>query len=398
MRVALLTMMEPAGEPGPSCRAFLKVGAMSLARHQLGLVLALGCQRVICLAPAFEGEMIALQHTTEAARASFHVISGSRALASLISAADEVIVLAEGLLAWPGLAAGLLDAGPVVLVQPVETGLAAGFERVDLVHTAAAAFCIPGRLAERLEDLPGDVDVCSALQRIALQAGIPQRLLPEEAALGGRWSMVTSEAGAHALEGAWIRLHIAGEGEPTPAMSFARRAVRLIGPALLDAGSGGTVVALVALVVALLGLVTGWFGFAATGFCCCAVSWVLFLCSDLLARIERDSLAAPASAMPRIEIFGAVMDVMLVVLLAWNVALAPGQGWVQRGFAPAVLLGLARMVPQVMGGRWARWLGDRALLAGVLALAAAFSLTGEVVGALTLGMLGLGIFATRARG
>ena len=397
-------MMEPGGDaggPGVSgtgSRAFLKVGAMSLARHQLGLVLALGCERVICLAAAFEGEMIALQHIAEAAHASFYVISGTRGLASLISAADEVIVLADGLLAWPSLAAGLLDSGPVVLVQPIESGLAAGFERVDLNHAAAAAFRISGSLVERLNDLPSDADACSALQRIALQSGVPQRPLPEEAASSGRWSMVTSEAGAHALEAAWIRLHIADEGEPTPALSVARRAVRLLGPALLDAGSGGIVVAMVALVVALLGLVTGWFGYAATGFCCCAVSWVLFLSSDLLGRIERDSLAGPASGLSRIEAFGGVMDAILVVLTAWNVALAPGQGWVQRGFAPVILLGLARMVPKVVGGRWARWLGDRALLSGVLALAAAFSLTGEVVGVLTMGMLGLGIFATRARG
>ena len=397
-------MMESAGEPGETGssgatrRAFLKVGAMSLARHQLGLVLALGCQRVICLAAAFEGEMIALQHIAEAAHAGFHVISSTRGLAPLISAADEVLVLGDGLLAWPGLAAELLGSAPVVLVQPAESGLAAGFERLDINHAAAAAFRIPGNLVERLNYMPADVDVCSALQRIALQAGVPQRPLPEEAATSGRWSMVTSEASAHALEAAWIRLHIAGEGEPTPALTLARRAVRLIGPALLDAGSGGTVVALVALVVALLGLVTGWFGFAATGFCCCAGSWVLFLASDLLGRIERDSLAAPAGGIARIEAFGAVMDVILVVLVAWNVVLAPGQGWVQRAFAPLVLLGLARMVPQVVGGRWARWLGDRALLAGVLALSAAFSLTGEVVGALSLGMLGLGIFAARARG
>jgi len=403
LRVALLTMMEPTGDTGSpgftgeNRRAFLKVGAMSLARHQLGLVLALGCERVVCLTPAFDGEMVALQHVAESAHASFHVISSPSGLAGLVSAADELIVLGEGLLAWPALARGLLSGAPVVLVQPVEVGLATGFERVDLHYAGAAALRMPGSLVEQLEELPGDVDIVSALQRIALQAGVARQPLPEEAIVPGRWSLVTCEADAHAIESAWIRLHITGESTFAPALVLARRAVRLMGPALLHAGSGATVVGLVALVLALLGLVAGWFGYAAAGLCCCAGSWVLFLASGLLTRVEQASQTVDDDhIIDRMALFGWVMDVVLVVLIAWNVALAPGQGWVQRGFAPVMLLGLVRMMPPVLGGGWALCLADRALLCGTLALAAAFGLLTEAVGLLSLGILGLGLFATRA--
>ena len=89
-------MMEPSAADSAIPRAFLHVGGLTLARQQLGLALALGCERIACVARGLTPEMLALQHAAEKAGAQFHVITGPRALSGLVTATDEVLALAEG--------------------------------------------------------------------------------------------------------------------------------------------------------------------------------------------------------------------------------------------------------------------------------------------------------------
>ena len=394
MRIALLSMIEPARVVGELPRAALRVGGVSLARHQLGVVIALGCQRIICLSPGIDAELMALQHVAEDAGANFHRISGPIGLLGLVSAGDELIALNEGLLAWPELAISLLDAGPAVLVQPVETGLAAGFERMDINHAAAGALRIPGRLVERLAELPGDYDAYSALQRVALQAGVLQRLLPPEAHEGGRWSLVTGEADAHAVEAAWIRLHTTVSGQATPAMKVARKAVRMFGPALLHAGSSGTMVAIGGVVLELLGLVLGWFGLAVSGLVCCAAAWVLFLSASLFGRVERSSLRLPLPALAPITVYGWLIDGGLALIMTWNFASPLTRSLAGRAFAPLILLGLTRLVARVIGNAKGQWLEDRSVLALVLAIAGLAGGLAPAIGTAALAVLGLGLYTS----
>ncbi len=70
----------------------------SLAERQLDLVLSLGCERIVCLSQGFDRGLVALQHRAEAAGAKFNLIAGPRPLAGLVNAADELLVVGEGLL------------------------------------------------------------------------------------------------------------------------------------------------------------------------------------------------------------------------------------------------------------------------------------------------------------
>ena len=407
MRVALIFATEISSHgPGHATavpRALLRVGGASLARHQLALALALGCERVICVAPVLDAGLVALQHVAEAGAARFHVVTGVRGLVALVSAADEVIALADGLLAWPELAIGLLRAGPAVLVQPIEAGLVAGFERIDINHASAGALRVPGHLVERLAEMPADCDVFSSLLRAALQARLAQRMLPAEVYESGRWSLVRSEAEAHVVEQAWIRLHSLRAGGSTPTGVIARHAVRRFGPAMLHAGSNGVVLAVAALLLALLGLLASWFDLPAIGFAACAISWVLFATSALLRRIERDSLGLPALGIDREMVLGWTMDGILATLMASTIPPVMGQIVAARAFAPVMLLGLARLVPRTLaseagsagGAGWAGWLGDRAVLALVLAGAAWVKLAGPASAVLAVLYLGIGLFAGR---
>lgn len=372
----------PAVDPAATVarpRAFLQVGGATVAKHQLALCQAMDCQRVICLAKGLAPELVALQHAAEASGMQFHVVGGARQAAALITATDELLVLADGLLVALAGALPLIEAGHGMLVQPVETGVSLGFERVDINHASAGAMRIPGRLAERLGELPPDCDVASALTRIALQAGVTQRPVPLEAREGVSWRIVRDEAEAHAIETGWIDLHMQQGRAATLGTALARFGVRSFGPALLHAGSGGNALAIGAGVFLLMAMGAGWFGWTATALVLMAICWTVRHAAELLSRIERDSLSRPASRIPRETLFGWLLDAGLVALITWSVGVVLPRWPFDFVIAPLFLLCLLRIVPPMIARGWAPWLEDRALLCLLLAIASAAGALIQVV-------------------
>ncbi|HPB22566.1 MAG TPA: hypothetical protein PLL48_09580 [Novosphingobium sp.] len=361
-------MLEPASEGSTMPRAALRVGGLSIGRQQLGLVLALECERVVCIAAGVTPAIIDLQHAAEAAGAQFHVVSSARALVGLVTAGDELIALGDGLFTSAQPAIDLLSQGQAVLVQPIEQGLAAGFERIDINHASAGGLRIPGRLVEPLGELPPDCDAMSALQRIALQAGVRQRAIPPLADGKLFWTMVRSEDEAHALEPLWIRQRTSEDGPLGPARMLGRVAVRGFGPALLHSGSGGRVVAAAAAISALIALVAGWFGLAVLGLAICALGWVLREAAALLARVEAEH-APIRRGVDSHAAYGWLLDGVMVLLMGWGMQTHAALPFWDRYFPPLMLVGLLRILPRALGERWRAWSEDRALLA--IALAAA---------------------------
>lgn len=355
-------MLEPAVESGLGARAFLRIGGLTVARQQLALALALQCERIVCIAPALTNPIVELQHLAERAGAHFHVIPGARPLVGLVTATDELIVLADGLFASTAEACDLLSDGQSVLVQPIEQGLAAGFERIDLNHAAAGAMRLPGRLAERLGDLPADCDAVSSLQRIALQAGVRQRAIMPAGQDGLFWTLVRSDAEAHAIEPLWIRQRTRDAGSLGPSRALALLGVRGFGPAMLHAGTGGNAILIAALASILLALSAGWFGFVATGLGLCAVGWLLHQTASLLVRIERDETAAPMR-INGLGLFSWAIDGVLIVLLAAATLGGGEHKFLDSLFPPFMLIALLRILSALPTGRWSGWLSDRGLAA-----------------------------------
>lgn len=387
-------MTEPAGGGGAGLRAWLQLGGVSVARHQLTLALALGCQRIVCLADGIDPALIDLQHLAEQAGARFHVIGAAGGLLGMVTTGDELIVLADGLLAWPASAVALVEAGAGVLVQPVAAGLAAGFERLDADHAAAGLLRLPGRLVERLAELPADCDAFAALQRIALQAGLPRRELPEGLLAAGQWLLLRDEQGAQVAEPRWIARFSASDGPDWPSQAAARWLARKFAPALFDAGSGAAMIAGSGLVVGLLGLVARWFAMPVLAFGAVALAGLGLGLAEVLARIEARARMAPPGLVTRLLGGGWAFDLLLLVLMAWAIPPIPGTWLLARLFAPLMLLGLLRLVPGVLARGWAAWLHDRVLLA--LGLAAA-SLAGVVPQAIAVAALALLVAALAVR-
>lgn len=366
MRVALLSYVEPvAGEPF-GLRGDLRVGGRSLARHQLGLALALGCMRIIVVAEALTSEVVDLQRLAEAKGARFHLAASAHALLPLVSAEDDLIVLADGLLVLPKLAHGLLDEAPAVLALPIDAGLAAGFERIDINHAFAGAMRLPGRMVAALADLPSEWSPQAALLRIAVQGRVALHLLPDHALGAGRWQLVRSEDEAHHAEPLWLREHTASEHARSPGEWIAARTVETIGPALLHAGTRPVVVALGGAVALLLGIGSGWFGWCTPGFALLALAWLQGRVSGLLVRIERQSLLEPIGRMSTGLWYEALIDVGLVLLMAWrsDAARIAGVPLTVVWFAPLMLMALLHYLPRVVPERRSTWwLRDR-LVAG----------------------------------
>jgi hypothetical protein len=383
-------MLEPVAAGNAQPRAFLRIGGMTVARQQLSLALALDCERVVCIAQGLAPELIELQHAAEAAGAQFHLIPGARPLAGLVTATDELIVLADSLFASTAQAAALLDQGQAVLVQPIEPGLAAGFERIDLNQSAAGAMRLPGRLVERISDLPADCDAASSLQRIALQAGIRQRPIPAPGQDGLFWTLVRGEDEAHAIEPQWIRQRTADGAPLGPSRWLARLAVRGLGPAMLHAGSGPATLAVAAAVAALLAVGAGWLALAPLGLALCAVGWILRESAVLLVRIDSDH-APPRRALGSRVAYGWLIDGIVIALAGWGISPQALPLAYDRYFPAIMLVALLRILPRSLGPRAAAWLEDRALLTLCLAVAIAAGRGSEAIHLAAVGVALAGI-------
>ena len=358
-------MMEPAHAGGTMPRAFLRLGGATLAQHQLMVALAAGCERIACIARALTPELIALQHEAERAGAKFHMISGARALSGLVTANDELLVIGEGLVAALPDALDMLGDAPAILVLPAETAVPQGFERIDLNHAAAGLMLLPGRLVERLNDLPADAEPTSALLRIGLQAGIAQRGVAEPALSAGHWLMVRDEEAAHAAELDWMQRHTAGRGKAS-GMALATLIVRSFGPALLHGGSGGRWLALASYVLLAIAGGAGWFGWHATALGLCAPAWLLHRSACIIERIQSEALGRRTGMLAAEYPFGWLFDTVIGILLLFATPYLPGEAFWQRSISPFMLFGLLGLFAYILPGRWTPWLADRMLLAILL--------------------------------
>ena len=381
-------MTEAATVDGDLPRAFLTVGGRTIARHQLDLALALECRRVICLARHAGAEHVALKRLAQAAGAQFNVVSGARGLAALVGADDELVVLGDGLLVEPRGALELLEAGPAVLVQPSATAVPEGFERIDLHRAAGGAMRIPARLVERLIDLPADYDLASALMRIALQEGVPMREIPEAVRQGPRWRLVRDDHEAQAVESAWIALSLGNARGATPGEAIARKAIHSYGSSLLHAGSDSRMLALGVALLLLLAVGAGWLGATATGLVLIALGSLVERAAVMLKRVEQGTLAPVRPGVPVTAVLDWLIDAALIALVAWQPPHPVGELLRERLFAPMMLICLLRLIPRLFERRSARWLEDRALIAGMLAFAAAAGVLSASVELLALLIVG----------
>jgi len=366
----------------------------SLARRQLDFALAAGCERVIAIGNGALPEAIALRHAAEARGARFQCIGDTHGLLGAVAAADELLVLAPGLLPEDAVALESLERGTAVLVLPAGPGVAAGFERIDLERAWGGALVLPGRLVERLSDLPADSEATAALLRIALQARVAEKRLPEQALAEGSWAVIGRGDDAALRQQAWLKRNLPTSGGIGAARSLARFGLRrfaipLLGHARALAGLWSGVAAMLA--GAIGAAVAGW---PVLGFVLVALG--ALLAEFAIGLVHLRDAPFGASARKRLNLLvPCLVDAALIACAA----LSLDGDWLHRLFPPLVLLGALHASRP---GHWlnlAALLGDRALLAVVFALAAALDLAEPAVmlAALTILALDATVFRARSR-
>ncbi|WEK46944.1 MAG: hypothetical protein P0Y56_01265 [Candidatus Andeanibacterium colombiense] len=365
MRVALISLLQRAGDAPDTPLGMLTLAGRTLAERQLELVLSVGCERIVCLSQGFDSGLIALQNRAEGAGAKFNLIAGPRPLAGLVNAADELIVVAEGLLPAAAEANAALG-GAGVLVLPVEAGIAAGFERIDLNHAWAGVLAMPGRLVERLTQLAPDCDAISALLRIALQGKVPLRNLPEAVLAERRWAVLGGKAQLAELEPEWFRRHVAPPPRFAPGRALARIAMRGIGAKLLMKGWKPSFLAVGGLAAAVLGVTAAALGLPAIGIVACGLGWLAIEAGAALGSFAQAGSAGEVEPERILPAAAIALDVVFAVVLALAL---PGSA-AERLYPALVLLGSARAAGRLIPAKWAEVAEDRAALALPLAFAA----------------------------
>ena len=370
MRAALISI---AATPLP-------LAGKSVARRQLDFALAAGCERVIALGNGALPEAVALRHATEARGARFQCIGDAHGLLGAVPAGDELLVLAPGLVAEETGALESLERGSAVLVLPAAPGVAAGFERIDLERAWAGALVLPGRLVERLSDLPPDSEATAALLRIALQARVAEKRLAENALDNGSWSIVSGDGDLVPRQRAWLKRNLPeldGYGVARMLANFSLRelAIPLLSmPRALPALWGGVALTLGAAV----GVAA--YGWSGAGFVLAAVGALLAEFAAGLLHLHHAPFG-PRDNRRLVWLVRGAVDASLAAVAA----LAIHGDWTSRLFPPLVLL--AALHASRPGG-WpgvGALLGDRAVVALLLAAAAAFDLAEPVV--MLLGLL-----------
>lgn len=357
MRAALISIAGTA----------LPLAGKSIARRQLDFALAAGCERVIVLGNGASPEAVALRHVAEARGARFHCIGDAHGLLGAVPAADELLVLAPGLVAEEASALDALERGSAVLVLPAGPGVAAGFERIDLERAWAGALVLPGRLVERLSDLPPESEPTAALLRIALQARVTEKRLPDKALDDGSWSIALGDARHDALQRAWLKRNLpttAGYGAARLLVEVALRELAIPLLALrraLPVLWGGVVLALVGAVTLAA---VGW---SVPAFVLAALGALVAEFAGGLAHL-RDAPFGRRQRRPLASLVRGLVDATLVAAAA----LVIDGSWLHRAFPPLMLVAVLHASQPARWPGVAALLGDRALFAFALALAAAF--------------------------
>lgn len=382
MRIGLIA----TGDAVDAADAGLLAGR-SIPRHQLDFALAQGCEKIVVLGRGANEEAIELGHAAESAGAHFQVAGGVRDLPAAVRGDDQLLVFAQWLLPDSPAAFEQLKQGYGVLVLPAEAGWSAGFERLDLAAAWGGAMVLPGRLVAGLDQLPDDAEPIAGLLRIARQAGVAERALPERELAECRWQIVRTAEAVRASEPAWLRRRLPAVSPFRPTGWLARLLVRRFGTQWMGAPRAVGGIAAVAVLMLGSAVAAAWFGLPAIAFILAAAAALAIETGDALRTIGKSIFVLETKPSRLFFALGLIWDAALaaVGILAIDGSRA------HRLFAPLVVAGLLHVPPRPAEAGWRALAADRGLLAIILALAAAFGFVEGGFMALALALIVLRI-------
>ncbi len=391
MLVALLSSIEPVDGNPERSRAYLGIAGQSVLARQARLALALGAERVICLAQGLPPQLIAVQHLVEREGMKFHAVAGSRALAGLVTVADEIIAFADGMLIDPAIAHGLLSGRSVVLAVPAETAVPHGFERIDRDRAWAGALRVPAAEVDRLNELPTDIDPISALMRIAVQRGRRVQDVSPDVLTDRRIALIASDEAAREASRRAVENALPPASWSAPAHAVIDRGVRATAADLLAKSAIGPVLGLGMVALAAIAVAAAWNGAVAAALGSLAAVAGLARFGRGLVRVGNAGRSSWAGHVDRLCTAGIDLMLLGVVLIA-----TPRSAWGRALFLLAIMLGLARLA-DTYAPPWLRYFAqDRVTLLALLSAGAAVGLLGATFQALALFLLAALLLTARS--
>jgi hypothetical protein len=360
------------------------------AERQVEFAAACGCAEVIAVGDTASPEAFALRHLSETLGLRYREVGGPHELGRAGLAGERLLVLQPDLLpdpaAFPRGEAAHDDAQRgMVLTLPAGPGLEAGFERIDLGRAWGGALVLPGALLPRLLDLPDDVEPASALLRIALQAGLPERSLDLAALADGSWSLPADPEQARLAEDRWLDRQLAPSPEAPLSRKLSALVLRRAGGRFLERRETRPVLLGVALALMPAAALLCREAWDATGFLLLALSVVLLELGLGLGRLQQARRGAFVTG-GKLHRLRWLVD---VALLASGVIAIEGDR-LEQLFAPLVMLAAFHLKPAHPVARLLS-LRDRGLIALVIAAGALLhsAQAGVMLAALLLMVLGI---------
>lgn len=380
MRVALISALRDDWSDGEP----LTLAGRTVPRRQVDLALDLGCQHVACLAQGPSREMVRIQRAAEKRGARFNAITGSRAMAGLIKAADEVLVLAPDTLVDAAFAAKALGGRPGIVTLPADRGVAAGFERMDGDAAWAGVMLLPGAMVDRLADLPADSDPASSLLRIAMQAGTRRILVAPSALDHGELALVRDGAAATRAEKALLDRGMGKAGWRRPASGVVRFVSRLFAPRLLVHDRLVHAMIGVASLLTVGAAAAAWYERATAGLGVLALAAATYLSAHTLRSLESGVATPPARGWTDLAVDAAFVTIAVVA--------SPRNPQVAL-FAALVAVLALRLARLHGAAAQIAPAGDRVLFVLLAALAAGFGKLVPALEAFSVATLGFELFS-----
>ena len=363
MRIALLSILENDLTPGAFRPAFARYAGAMVVEHQLELALKLGCERIAVLVDSIEREVVELQARAEKAGVKFRAIREPSELAGTITADDEVLVMASGILPEDDtVEEALCSKG--VLTFPADLAVPLGYERIDLELAWAGVMILPGHLVERLGDLPSDVDVPSSLMRLGLQSGVRLKALDRSVLADGQWHLNADRPALELREKQWIDAQRKEISFRAPGLAVAERAGARLARDVI--GQSAQRVPMLASVLGIFSAIgAGVFGHAALGLGLLTIAVLFGHMAGVVERVA--ALGRPkGKGNSFLRALGHLVDPAFLFLLA---AAAPTELGYMRVFIPLMLLGLLRLGERHSSPDWQATYADRISLGFLLAAA-----------------------------
>lgn len=386
MRTALLSTLELTEEGKP--RAFERFGGRSLLEWQVDIARDLGCSRIVCLAQGERAAIREVREQCERAGLDFLLIGGPLPLVGLLSADQELVVIADGLVADRDRVKQALGDGRGVLTLPDEAGIAAGFERIDARHAWGGVLVARAQIAEQLADMPPDSDTISLLLRLALQAGTRLVPLEEDVLQSGEWLLLQEPDALATRETALLDRSVEHASWTAPGMALSRRLARAIAPEGLDRGPA---IALGIAGVSFTGAVAlASFEFPFAGIAMFGGGSLALSCREALDRLKARLRGMGSSG--RNAWLGMLPDAVLIAALALPLV---AENALSRLFLPLVLVGLLWLAEGLAPIKWKNFWSDRVMLALLLLPAAWFGMLEQTLAGLCLLTLASCLFFQR---